>query len=94
MLPREEAGGHGTHVAGTLVGAESGEVAGDGVADGMAFQGKIAVFDFGDSDNSNALTTPDEVNELSLLAVSCGGSAAPGWGIQTYLAVEGDIHIS
>ena len=27
----------------------------------MAFQGQLAVFDFGDSDNNNALTTPDEV---------------------------------
>lgn len=56
-----EADGHGTHVAGSIGGAQSGEVAGDDDADGMAFQGKLAVFDFGDSDNFNALTTPDEV---------------------------------
>lgn len=56
-----EADGHGTHVAGSIAGAQSGEDAGDDDADGMAFQGKLAVFDFGDSDNFNALTTPDEV---------------------------------
>lgn len=58
---RAEASGHGTHVAGTLAGAQSGEDAGDHAADGMAFQGKLAVFDFGDSDNFNVLSTPDEV---------------------------------
>ena len=31
----------------------------------MAFQGQLAVFDFGDSDNNNALTTPDEVRRRS-----------------------------
>lgn len=60
-FPRAEEDGHGTHVAGTLGGAQSGESAGDDEADGMAFQGKLAIFDFGDSDNFNALTTPDEV---------------------------------
>lgn len=48
-------------MAGTLAGAQSGTTAGDDDADGMAFQGKLAVFDFGDSDDNNALTTPDEV---------------------------------
>lgn len=56
-----EAAGHGTHVAGTLAGAQSGTKAGDDEADGMAFAGQLAVFDFGDSDAGNALTTPDEV---------------------------------
>lgn len=48
-------------MAGSIAGAQSGELAGSDEADGMAFQGKLAVFDFGDSDNFNALTTPDEV---------------------------------
>lgn len=62
VLPlRAEAGGHGTHVAGSIAGAQSGEDVGDDDADGMAFQGQLAVFDFGESDNSNALTTPEQV---------------------------------
>lgn len=56
-----EEAGHGTHVAGTLAGAQSGSSAGDSDADGGAFQAKLAVFDFGDSDNNNALSTPNEV---------------------------------
>ncbi|CAM9508566.1 unnamed protein product, partial [Sphacelaria rigidula] len=62
----DEAAGHGTHVAGTLAGAVSGGIAGDDDADGMAFQAKLAVFDFGDSANDNALTTPDEVDTMML----------------------------
>lgn len=61
---RAEEGGHGTHVAGTLAGAVSGAAAGDDEndgADGIAYQGKLAVFDFGDSDAFNSLTTPDQV---------------------------------
>lgn len=61
-----DAAGHGTHVAGTLAGAESGGSAGDDDGDGMAFQGKLAVFDFGDSANDNALTTPSELDSMML----------------------------
>lgn len=69
-----EEGGHGTHVAGTIAGAQSGEEAGDDEGDGMAFQGKLAVFDFGDSDKFNGLSTPAEVNlRFSSCFVSCVG---------------------
>lgn len=61
-----EADGHGTHVAGSIGGAQSGTTVGEDDGDGMAFQGQLAVFDFGDSDNSNALTTPDSVCLLCL----------------------------
>lgn len=58
---RAGARGHGTHVAGTIAGAESGEKAGDNEADGLSFQGKLAIFDFGDSSNDNALSMPGQV---------------------------------
>lgn len=64
-------------MAGTLAGAESGSSAGDDDADGSAFQGKLAVFDFGDSDNSNALTTPDEVGDRKPVSVLGGCEAGP-----------------
>ncbi|CAM9547842.1 unnamed protein product [Ectocarpus sp. 6 AP-2014] len=70
----DEADGHGTHVAGSICGAQSGDDAGDDDADGMAFQGKLAVFDFGDSDNFNALTTPDEIDAVILEPAYDGGA--------------------
>lgn len=76
-----EADGHGTHVAGSICGAQSGEDAGDDDADGMAFQGKLAVFDFGDSDNFNALTTPDEVcSFIVLISLSFSYFMFPSFG--------------
>ncbi len=61
FLVRAAEGGHGTHVAGAIAGAQSGDQAGDDESDGMAYQGKLAVFDFGESSTFNLLTTPDEV---------------------------------
>lgn len=60
-MVRAAEGGHGTHVAGAIAGAQSGDQAGDDESDGMAYQGKLAVFDFGESSTFNLLTTPDEV---------------------------------
>lgn len=74
-----EEGGHGTHVSGTLAGAQSDTSAGEDEADGGAFQGKLAVFDFGDSDNNNALTTPDQVINRCRGKASCRTRNCPVW---------------
>lgn len=69
-------------MAGTLAGAQSGTTAGDDECDGMAFQGKLAVFDFGDSDSNNALTTPNEVIwvlNLKILPRLPPPPKYPGW---------------
>ncbi|GMH89717.1 hypothetical protein TL16_g11543 [Triparma laevis f. inornata] len=57
-------GGHGTHVAGSVLGRKStnGNSEGDGFADGIAYDAKLAFFDVGWG--ADLLLTPDTASEL------------------------------
>ncbi|CAM9313629.1 unnamed protein product [Discosporangium mesarthrocarpum] len=68
----DEDNGHGTHVAGTLAGANLLGTGDD--TNGIALDGKLAVFDFGDSDGGNALDTPEQVDDIMLQPAYNGGA--------------------
>ncbi|CAM9759904.1 unnamed protein product [Choristocarpus tenellus] len=70
----DEDEGHGTHVAGSVAGAIASTTAGGNAGDGMAFAGKLSVFDFGDSSNGNSLSTPDQVDDIMLEPAYKGGA--------------------
>ncbi|CAM9326926.1 unnamed protein product [Chrysoparadoxa australica] len=57
----DEADGHGTHVAGTLAGSNGGAE-----DNGLAFEAKLAVFDFGDTLRGNALDVPGDLYLMML----------------------------
>jgi len=73
--------GHGTHVAGILVGkkAENGKDESNGLADGIAPAAKLAVFDMGRSDGS--LSLPGSLSSPLARGLSAGAYIHNGsWG--------------
>jgi subtilisin family serine protease len=78
----DETDGHGTHVAGIVAGMPVGLPSGQEDFRGMAYEAKLAFFDFGDSANLNSLSVPgDTYNAMLKPAYEAGARVhSNSWG--------------